>query len=176
MPFSSSINLQLPEVPDAVLKPELALAISPLHYSIHALHKGVSFATGTWQPSAAEFPTIVPQQSLLAGNHRKIYLVAAVAITAGQLIYINGAGQAALSSTAVLGTIARGFCVQSVAAGATGEFVLFEGLLAIAGATAGTRYYANDAAGTIGVAAGTVPQLVGIGVAANLIYIRIAMQ
>lgn len=174
--INSDINLALPEVPDQLIKPEIAIAVAPMHYAMHALHKGASMATGAWRPMAAEWPTISLQQTLLAGKMRKCYLIAAVNINAGQLVYINGAGQMALASAAAAATLAQGICLQNVLLGATGEFMLFEGLVGIAGIVAGTKYYSQNAAGAIGVAAGAVPQLIGVGVAANQLYIRMHMQ
>lgn len=175
MNFNSAINLNLSAVPDTLVDPRTALAIQPLHYALHAMHKGVSQVTGTWQPSAAEFASIPPASSILTGNHRKIYMVATAAITAGQLVYITAAGMA-LSSANAAATLPQGWAVQSVANGAVGEFTLFEGLLGVAGAVMGTKYYAGNAAGTVAAAAGVVPMLLGVGVAANLIYMRIPIQ
>lgn len=176
MIFSSGINLQLPANPDDAVKPEIAIAILPLHYALHSLHKGVSQATGQWQPQPGEFASVSAGMSLLAGNHRRCYKVASVAIVAGQLVYITATGQMALASAAAAGTLAQGWATRDVGIGAVGEFVLFEGLLAVTGAVAGTRYYLSDIAGSIAAAPGTIPQLVGIGLEANLVYMKIPLQ
>lgn len=172
--FNSGIDLQLASTPDSAIDPKTALAVLPLHYAIHALHKGTSQATGQWFPSSAEWSTISPAMSVLVGRHRRIYMVAAVAINAGQLTYVNAAGQMALASAAA-GTRAQAWATQNVAAGATGEFIMFEGLLAVTGAAAGRKYYLANVAGGIANAPGTVAQMVGIGIAANLIYMRIPL-
>jgi len=174
--FSSDINLNLALMPDEAVRPDVALAIAPVHYAVHSLHRGVSQVTGTWRPSSLEWPTIPPQMTLLVANHRKFYAVAAAAINAGQLVYITAAGQMALASAAAVGTLAQGWATQNVVLGATGEFILFEGLLAVTGAVAGTKYYTANAAGGIANAPGTVAQMVGIGIATDLIYMRIPLQ
>lgn len=175
MPINSGINLGLSEAPEQLSNVEIARAVAPLHMALHALHRELSIATGNFTPTAAEMQLLPASTTLTASRAHKIYLTAAVAITAGQLIYINAAGNAALASAAAAATTAQGIATMNVAAGVKGEFILFEGLVSIAGIVAGTKYYCANAAGGLGLVAGTVPQLVGIGVAPNYLALRIPL-
>lgn len=175
MSIQSNINLGLGEAPEQLTNVEIARALAPLHMAIHTLHRELSVATGNFTPSAAEMALLPVTTTLTAHRSHKIYLVAAVAIAAGQLIYINGAGQFALASAAAVGTTAQGIATSNIAMGARGEAILFEGLIGLAGIVAGTKYYCANIAGAVALAAGTVPQLIGIGVAPNYLALRIPL-
>lgn len=73
-------------------------------------------------------------------------LVAAEALTAGSLIYIDGAGEVALASAATGGNKARGY-VLTAAAAAANVIVYFEGqITGLSGLTPGGTYFLSDTA------------------------------
>lgn len=173
--FNSNIQLGLSAVNNDAIKAELAMAVNPLYYALHNLHRGVSMATGDWNPSTAEFSTIAAGSQMSAGRHRKHYAIASVLITAGSLVYVLASGQMALATAATAASLAIGYATQTTAAGAWGEFILFEGAVAATGATPGNIYYLSNTAGAFSLAAGTVVQKVGICLTPNLIYLRISL-
>lgn len=115
-----------------------------------------------------------------AQKSHTISMIAAAAITAGQVVYMDANGKADLADASAAGTAgARGIALRTVAAGEP-VTVLAEG--EVEGFTISQAYdapiYLSDTAGALADAAGTVSVLVGNVSAASdkdltkLLYVR----
>lgn len=105
------------------------------------------------------------------GGNIKENLTAAVALTAGDYVFINGSGSVALADNGAIGTAATGFVLTSHAIAATDVTVYFSGVNTAVTATPGTTYFLG-AAGAITAtpptfAVGDICQRLGVACGTN---------
>jgi len=126
--------------------------------------------------TAARVATIFPAKTLIFDAE------AAVAIKAGEAVYINSNGKAALADASAAGTLGTpGVALNSAGAG-SGVSVLKEGHVAgydLSGLAYGAKVYVSDTAGALADAAGTVSFVVGtvvpipqVGGAVKALYVE----
>ena len=114
--------------------------------------------------------TLLPD-GVAGGTETIVTLTAVVALAAGQLVYVNSSGQAALSEVSG-GTKhhAHGFVNTAIASGASGE-VSFSGVVdGLTGLTTGTEYFIDAAGGitaTAPSASDTIYQKIGVAISAT---------
>ena len=106
---------------------------------------------------------------LPAGDSKEA--TASEALSAGQMVYITGAGEIALADATTTGKEAMGFVLAAVASAAVGK-IYFEGInTGVAGLTPGARYYLDTTAGGITdtplAATGNIDQYVGRAISAT---------
>lgn len=136
-----------------------------------------TFDRSFWSSLSAD-----PGQLLFEGNLNKIYIIAKVAIAAGQYIsLINDAGvlKAQLASGVVGSTFwADGYSTGIVAAGSVGEFILGRGNNKyLSGLTIGQRYWIGGPGAvrtTPATLAGQLEQYIGIAVTTTELATSIA--
>lgn len=116
-------------------------------------------------------------KTLLSGNLRRFYAVAAETVNQGAIISLTGPVGGAVqirNANATNNTrIADGFCSTTggITAGASGEVILGSGVVAINGLTPGQRYWLSTTNGLLqnvpATAAGNVEQILGIAIDAT---------
>lgn len=115
-------------------------------------------------------------RTLLAGNLNRLYVVASEAIAQGAAVSLfNSAGVLNVrNANATNNTkICDGFCSTpgGIAAGASGEIILNNGVASIGGLTIGQRYWLSTTNGLIAnvpaVAAGNIEQYLGIAISST---------
>lgn len=115
-------------------------------------------------------------RTLLSGNLRRFYAVAAETVGQGAIISLVGSGGAVQirNANSTNNTrVADGFCSTSggITAGAAGEVILGSGVVAINGLTPGQRYWLATTNGLIqnvpATAAGNIEQILGIAIDAT---------
>lgn len=105
-------------------------------------------------------------------------LTAGEALSAGNLIYINGSGQMLKADANSPSKAAVGFVLTSVSNGATGTAYMGSGIITgLSSLTAGANYFlSNSATGAIGTyasltfASGDIIQLVGVATSTTSLY------
>lgn len=135
---NSSINTGLAQVPDTTgLNNAVATYhIIQLYNAIGVLQQAIDDYTGNTPPTATPNPP-----GSTSGSNVKGYATAGVAIAAGRLCGINGAGAAILANQGTV--LARGIATGAVAIGAQVELILLGPLGIFAGGSfvPGTTYY-----------------------------------
>ncbi len=102
------------------------------------------------------------------GADTGIACVAATAIGAGKLVYINGSGQMALADATAEGKEAIGFTKEAVLSGAVGAYFTNGVMPSQTGLTPGNNYFLTTTPGLAGAAPSTAGNVLHrIGVAAS---------
>lgn len=134
-----------------------------LYYALTALADALDNYTGILGAQPDEYAT-ANMQYLRTQDISRLYRKATVAITAGQTVSIDAAGQFIVG---VLGTVV-GWAPANIAINAYGEIRLAGKCTSFAGLAPGTKYYAQAAPGTIG--AGVTAQSIGMALDANTMF------
>lgn len=183
MPDSYRIQLGLPAQPSETLPPELYPHFAQVFQAIQNLLRGVSQYCGIDAPTEDIWSALTYQETLLAGNLTRMYPVASVAITRGQVINLfNNAGvlsgRLAVATSAT--TMAHGVANSDAAIGERFEMNWLRGTIdSIGGLTLGTLYWLSTTAGAIQntapVAAGQIQQQVGLALTASTLLLDIPL-
>lgn len=113
----------------------------------------------------ADIVVTASQVAVIDREQSEIYpFIPAVAITRGQVVYLNSSGKAALSIATAASTIKKGGVALESAGVRSGLSVLRKGKcagFAVSGLAYGALIYSSDTAGAVADAAGTSSQVVG---------------
>lgn len=183
--INSSINIGLPaEAPQGFKHPEVRAAVDLLIQTANNLIRQVEQYCGVTQKDPSLWSSLIPQETLLRQNLGRLYCIAGVNIAFGEFVnlYDDAGVLKARLAEATSGNVrkAHGYCSTSggIAIGTSGEIILSQGLLAIAGIAPGQNIFLSTTPGIPSVvaatAAGQLEQFLGFGVATNLAYIDIA--
>ena len=176
--YSTNLGLSLTPEYDSSKFPEAWQDSVRVRNSIRVLQAALDAYTGNTPAISANYSAISPQSSLQIQNLCKIYLPCSDVLIPGcpVNIYDSGAGaaKARLASSAAAATLTRGIYVDAANSviGNTVPILLFGADFFISGLTVGALYYTQDAPGTLGVTPGTVPQVVGVALSTNLLWLN----
>jgi hypothetical protein len=106
-------------------------------------------------------------------DHLTLEVTMAVAVQAGQLVYIKADGKGALANAGAAGTMpARGVATMDCPAGRAVALCVYGKFGGWSGLTPGVTLNASGTAGELDTAAGTVPQKVGFAVSSTDVFIN----
>lgn len=164
--YSTNLGLSLQPEFDAQKYPDIFVDSMRVRMGIQLLQSALDSYTGKLPLSSQLQGVANVSTSVQVGNLTRVYPVAGVNLTYGQLVYLYNVGgvlTAGLASASVSSTCARGFVSTTlgITAGQVGEIQLLSVLSGLAGLTPGTTYYLSNTAGFISSTAGTVSQKVG---------------
>lgn len=176
MPYKSSINTGLPNIPDP---PDASFfaEFTRVYNAIRNLTIAIDNYTGALPADAIYYSQTLPASTLLSGNLNRFYVRFSEAATYGQVINLwNNAGtvNARLAKASTAGYHMHGWCSlpAGVASGAYSEVILGGLCAAIGGLTPGTTYYLGNTAGTIAPSAGTVSQKIGYAIGTSNLIVQ----
>lgn len=168
MPYKSSINTGLPNIPDPP-DPTFFAEFTRVYNAIRNLTIAIDAYTGALPQDAAYFSQTPATSTILSQNTQRFYVIFSEAVGYGKTVnFWNNAGvvNARLSNATAAGKPIHAWCSTAggVGAGAWGEVMLGGLCTAIGGLTIGTTYYAGNTAGTIAPTAGTISQKIGYAI------------
>jgi hypothetical protein len=103
--------------------------------------------------------------------------IAGEALSAGDMVYFNGSGQAMKADADSIGKAARGYVLQSYSALATATIYFNDSNTALTGLTPGATYYLSETAGqvttTSPTTAGHISQEIGYAISATRLRVNI---
>ena len=177
------IRTGLPQLPDDNIPKELYGTFLYLYQAIQNLQRGTSEYCGIDAPASDIRDQLTYTDTLLSGNLTRMYPVAAVAISRGQVVNLyNDAGvlKARLAVATGASTMAHGIANETVSAGAQFEMNFLRGTIeSVGGMTLGTLYYLSTSAGSIQSArpsvAGQIIQPVGLALGAATLAMDIPL-
>lgn len=185
-PVNSVMNFNLPKaVADSVSDPEVKALADQVVLTFANVQQEMERYLGITQKDITTWSNLLPSDTLLTHQLRRLYVKASEAIIFGDLVNLhNVAGVLNVrKANGTSGTVrpARGFCSTSggIALGAIGEIIFGSGILAIAGILPGQDIYLSTTPGlatTIPLTgAGQLEQYIGTGVASNVAFLDIAL-
>lgn len=171
---NSRIVTGLPNLPSDQLPKELWDDFKILYNAINNLAQGISVYAGVDGVDPTEWADSPPSATILSGNLTRMYPIASVAITAGQIVNLfddAGTMKARLANANSATTMAHGIANTSAAAGARFEMQWLRSfVVSIGGMIPGTLYWLSTTGGAIQntspVAVGTIRQPIGVAWAA----------
>lgn len=183
--INSIINLNLPAVvPDAFQNPEVRAAVELFLNTFNNLLRSIETFSGITPKDVTTWDVLGPSDTLLRYQLGRLYPIASEDIPFGSFVNLHDVGGdlRARKANAAAGSVrpARGYCSQDggIVTGDRGEIILSLGLVGIAGVAPGQEIFLSTAAGVATlvapVAAGTLTQFLGIGVATDIVYVDIA--
>lgn len=184
MAIDSKIILALPSLPNDELSPVLFNELLTVYKALRNLLDGVSKFTGIDAPAQAEWSQATASNTILTGNQTRLYVLASVAINAGQIVNLfNNAGIVGARLASASSATTLGHCVATQAAGA-GSYVELQWLRAfttsIGGLTVGSLYYLSPVAGAVQDVApnavGTIQQAIGVAIAPSQLLLDMSLQ
>lgn len=170
---SSKIILGLPSLPSDSLPKELWDDFKIIYNAIRNLAEGVSVYAGVDVADPVEWPDSPPSDTILSGNLTRMYPIATVGITAGQIVNLfdnAGSTDARLASANSATTMAHGIALTSAGIGQRFQMQWLRSYVgAIGGMIPGTLYWLSPTAGAVQnlppLAAGTIRQPIGLAIA-----------
>lgn len=183
-PTNSLINLSLPDkAPEQFTEPQPRAAVELFIVSLNNMLREFERYVGATQKDVTLWSSLLPSDTLIRHQAGRFYVKASENIAFGDFINLhNVAGVCNVrKANAAAGLVkpARGFCstIAGIPIGGFGEVILSQGLLAIAGVSAGDAIYLSTSPGqgtlAAPVGAGQLEQFIGFGVASNLAMIDI---
>lgn len=178
--FSTNLGLSSAPEFDSKKYPEIYSDLLRIRGAIRGLQAALDQYTGALPPQTENWPVTTLTQTLLLQNTAKIYVVAGVAISPGQILSTyNDAGvlKAQLATATDPTKLARGFA-SITAAAAAGDYIEMTLLGAdfyISGLTPGTPYYLSNTAGAIATTAGLNVQKIGHALSATCLFFNPAI-
>lgn len=177
------IQLGLPQLPPDETPRELYGIFMYVFQAIQNLHRGVSSYCGIDAPDSDVRDQLTYQDTLLSGNLTRMYPIAAVNISRGQVVNLyNNAGalNARLAVATGASTMAHGIANASALAGERVEINWLRGTLdSVGGMTLGTLYYLSTTAGAVQstrpVGVGQIVQPVGLALASDTLLMDIPL-
>lgn len=175
--INSPIQLRLPEIPESELPEAVRSAFEQLYVSIWNIVRAFQEQCGVGGWPQSDWSQVVPAQSLIIANNNRLYVQATEAINFGAIINLHDSGGLRVRNANATNNsrYACGYCSTAggIASGAFGEVIFGNGLVNIAGATPGIRYFLSTTNGlltaTAPAAAGNIRQFVGVGISGSLI-------
>lgn len=177
------IQTGLPQLPSDNVPKELYGIFLQVFQAIQNLQRGVSSYSGIDAPDADVINELTYQDTLLSGNLTRMYPIAGIAITRGQVVNLyNDAGvlKARLADANSATTMAHGVANETVLAGARFEMNWLRATIdSIGGMTLGTLYYLSTTAGAVQsarpAAVGDIIQPVGFALATATMALDISL-
>lgn len=182
---NSYFNFPVPKVPQTS-DPKLSEVMEPIYAAFSAIYNNFVYACGTVSPPSSEFARLasLPQGTLQPQNLNRLVVAASGALPFGSLVKLVDTAGVITAQTAIGGlggARAIGYCnvPGGVISGEWAEIIVGSGLLAVAGATVGAKYYLS---GTLAGAIALTPpaegiiQPIGFGVLPNYIYTNFFMN
>lgn len=184
-PTNSLINLSIPATaPDGFTEPQVKAAVELFLNGFNNFLREFERYTGATQKDVTLWPNLLPSDTLIRNQAGRLYAIASEAISVGDFVNLhNVAGVLNVrkaNGAAGLVKPANGYCSTTggVALGASGEFILSQGILTITGILPGQNIYLSTTPGLASVTpltgAGQLEQYIGVGVANNLASIDIS--
>lgn len=186
--ISSSINLGLPSgVPEGFKQQESISLYQIIVQTANNLLGALETYCGLTQKPMTQWSLLSPDATLRRQNLGRLYVIASEVIAYGAFVNLfnNGGVLTARNSNSSTGKRAMGYCnvnntAQSgIGIGQYGEIILSQGIIPIGGVAVGDLLFLSAANGAIqvgpDVTAGHIEQFIGIGIAANLVYVDITM-
>ena len=174
MPYKSSINTGLPNIPDPpdpLFFPEFAR----VYNAIRNLTLAVDTYTGAMPAEAANYNATPPTSTILTQNGMRLYVQFGVAIAYGQAVHLynnSGVLNAELATAVSAAKPMHGWCSIAGSAGGWGEVMLGGLCTAVSSLTPGATYYLSNTAGGISATAGTSSQKIGYALATNRLFVQ----
>lgn len=186
LPIASLINLYLPaSSPEFFKDPEVRAAVDMFLTGFANFLRGFEQYTGATQKDVTQWSSLLPSDTIISGQHRRLYGIASETLAYGNFInLVNSAGTLKFrKSDGAAGLVkpCHGWCSTSggIPIGEVGEVTLKTGLLAVAGIAPGQAIYQSTTPGlattTALTGAGQLEQFIGIGVVTDLAYIDISL-
>lgn len=182
LPFDIRLSDTLPPGVPAEMAPviaEMFNAFQQLQYVMHTY-------LGIGQRIQSLWPSLSYSLTLHRASQGRFYALASEAITYGAAVNLHPSGGVLKIRNANATNNTKpcfGFCtaIGGIASGATGEVILFSGLLTgVSGLTIGTRYFLSTTNGLITatdpVVAGAIGQAVGIAVDTTALLFQIDLN
>lgn len=186
--ISSNINLGLPSgVPEGFKQPESISLYQIIVQTANNILGAIETYCGLTQKPMTQWNLLTPDATLRRQNLGRLYVIASEVIAYGGFVNLfNNAGVlTARNSNSSTGRRAMGYCnvnntAQSgMAIGQYGEVILSQGIVTVGGINPGDLLFLAAVNGGIqvgpDVTAGHIEQFIGIGIAANLVYVDITM-
>lgn len=184
--INSLVNLFLPAAsPDSFTDPQVKAAVDLYLTGFANFLRYFEEFTGATQKDMTLWTSLLPSDTIISGQHRRLYGKASENLAFGDFInLVNVAGVLNFrKSNGAAGLVkpAHGWCstIGGILIAETGEVILKSGLLAVTGLLPGQAIYQSATPGLAGtvalVGAGQLEQFIGIGVASDLAYIDISM-
>lgn len=182
--INSVVNQNIPaNAAENFEHPEVRAAVELFTNSINNIMRSLEQFGGITQKDVALWSSLIPSDTLLTHQLRRLYIVTSVSLVYGDFVQIyNDAGTAKVrKSNATAGSVRRahGFCnVQAgTAAGERTEIIVGSGILSITGVVAGDDLYLGTTAGTVSTTpatgVGQLEQYIGFGVKTDVAFINI---
>ncbi len=182
---NSKIITGLPQIPPEGTPPELYDLFFLVFRAIQQLQTGVTKYAGI-DPEVQEYwNSLIHQDTLLESNLTRMYPIASVPISRGQLVNLYsdaGVLKARLAKADSMTTLAHGIANSSAAAGEQLELWWMRGCSdALSGMTVAAQYWlspttAGAVTATIPVAVGQIVQSVGFALTTTLLQLDINSQ
>lgn len=171
---NSKIITGLPNLPSDQLPPELWDDHKVIYNAINNLAIGISVYAGVDGVDPSEWADSPPSDTILTANLTRMYPIASVAITAGQIVNLfdnAGSMDARLADSTTAATMAHGIANTAALAGARFEMQWLRSFVtSIGGMVPGTLYWLSTTPGAVQnlppVAVGTIQQPIGLAIAA----------
>lgn len=175
--LNSLINVGLvPDPPDSIQNEEVKGIYTVLMQGINNIIRYIEQYCGVTQKDITQWSYLLPSDTILTANLRRLYVKANVALSYGHFVnlYNSGAILEAKKADSSIPLLAHGYMNvgSGVAAGDFCEVILMSGLVLISGVVRGTSYYLAPN-GLISNTPGTKKQFVGFGVATDTLCVCI---
>jgi hypothetical protein len=176
MPYISSINTGLPNIPDPP-SPELFAEFQRLYNAIRNLTISIDSYTGNTPQAPDLYSKLTDQSSLLTQRSCKIYVQFTQAVPQGYLVnvYDTGGGNRGgrLASATSAATKCTGWLTSNtVAAGEWGEITLMGLSKTFNSLIISSTYYLSNTPGLVSSAPGTINQKVGTALSTTSLFLR----
>lgn len=185
MATDSYFSFPVPKVPQTS-DPKLAEVMEPVYTAFSAIYNNFVYSCGTISLPSSEYTRLasLPQGTLQPQNLNRLIVAADGPLPFGTLVKLVEVSGTVVASPAIGGlggARAIGYCnvPGGVVSGSFAEIIVGSGLLGVAGAAVGTKYYLSDTtAGTLALTAPVdgIIQPVGFGVLPNYIYTNFFMN
>jgi hypothetical protein len=174
MPYKSSINTGLPNIPDPP-DPDFFAEFTRVYNAIRNLTLAIDSYTGALPADTANFSQTPPSSSILSQNVLRVYVPFGVTIAYGQMVNlynVSGVLTARLAAANVGGLQAHGWCSIPASSGAYGEIMLGGLSKGVTGLTPGTTYYLSNTPGAVSTTPGTVSQRLGFALGTDYMFMQ----
>ena len=176
MPFKSTINSGLPNIPDPP-DPKFFAEFARIYNAVRNIQIAVDSYTGALAADPENYSQTPPTATILLQNTNRLYVKFSENVSYGQMVNLHnvaGVLNARLAKASTGGFQAHAWCstVVGVTAGNYAEVMLGGLCTAISGLTPAQTYYLGNTAGTIAPSTGTVTQILGYALTANNLYFK----
>lgn len=173
--LNSLINVGLgASIPENITTPDGRSIFATMIQVVNNLIQFIEQYCGVTQKDITQWSTLAPSDTILAANMGRLYPIANVALSYGQMVNLFNDGTQLSARLADEAAVRRchGYCnvAGGVAAGAYCEVIIINGLVTILGVVRGSTYWLANAGLVTAVASN---QVIGFGVATNTLAVAI---